>query len=88
MYEYTYILDLKTAFNHFNIFRFLFNSHGQNQQYSEIEYNRLFVIIPKSDTELDLANTFSKYGEIAKIHIVKKKDTSKSKGIAFITYKK
>lgn len=61
---------------------------GQNQQYSEMEYNRLFILISKTHTELDLAQIFSLYGEITKVHIVRNRYTGQSKGIAFITYKR
>jgi len=53
-----------------------------------MEYNRLFVFVPKTDKETDLENKFSQYGEISKVHIVTNKDTGESKGIAFITYTK
>lgn len=51
-----------------------------------MEYNRLFVFIPKTDKEADLEKHFSRFGEISKVHIVTNKETGESKGIAFITY--
>lgn len=66
----------------------LFNSPGHIRSNSEMEYNRLFVFVPKTDKESDLENIFSQYGEISKVHIVTNKDTGESKGIAFITYSK
>lgn len=53
-----------------------------------MEYNRLFVFVPKTDQESDLENVFSQYGEISKVHIVTNKDNGESKGIAFITFTK
>jgi len=66
----------------------LINSPGHIRSNSEMEYNRLFVFVPKTDKESDLENIFSQYGEISKVHIVTNKDTGESKGIAFITYSK
>ncbi|CAI6343352.1 unnamed protein product [Macrosiphum euphorbiae] len=63
-------------------------SPGHIRSNSEMEYNRLFVFVPKTDKESDLENIFSQYGEISKVHIVTNKDTGESKGIAFITYSK
>lgn len=63
-------------------------SPGQVRNNSDMEYNRLFVFVPKTDKETDLENVFSQYGEISKVHIVTNKDTGESKGIAFITYTK
>lgn len=79
-------------FNHFKmsllIILLLFNSPGHIRNNSEMEYNRLFVFVPKNDKESDLETMFGKYGEISKVHIVTNKDTGESKGIAFITYTK
>lgn len=66
----------------------LFNSPGHIRNNSEMEYNRLFVFVPKTDKETDLENVFSQYGEVSKVHIVTNKETGESKGIAFITYSK
>lgn len=66
----------------------LINSPGHIRSNSEMEYNRLFVFVPKTDKESDLENIFSQYGEISKVHIVTNKETGESKGIAFITYSK
>jgi heterogeneous nuclear ribonucleoprotein A1/A3 len=66
----------------------LFNSPGHIRNNSEIEYNRLFVFVPKTDKETDLENIFSQYGEVSKVHIVTNKETGVSKGIAFITFTK
>lgn len=55
---------------------------------SELEYNRLFVFVPKTDTEANLERVFSQYGEVSKVHIVTSRDTGESKGIAFITFTK
>lgn len=63
-------------------------SPGHVRSNSEMEYNRLFVFVPKTDKEADLENVFSEYGEVSKVHIVTNKDTGESKGIAFITFTK
>ncbi|XP_025408459.1 RNA-binding protein 45 [Sipha flava] len=63
-------------------------SPGHIRNNSEIEYNRLFVFVPKTDKETDLENIFSQYGEVSKVHIVTNKETGESKGIAFITFTK
>lgn len=53
-----------------------------------MEFNRLFVFVPKSEKEIDLENYFSQYGDVSKVHIVTNKDSGESKGIAFITFTK
>ncbi|XP_050419599.1 RNA-binding protein 45 isoform X2 [Adelges cooleyi] len=63
-------------------------SPGQTRSTSEMEYNRLFVFVPKSEKEPDLENYFSQYGDVSKVHIVTNKDSGESKGIAFITFNK
>lgn len=79
-------------FNHFKMsllfILLLFNSPGHIRSNSDMEYNRLFVFVPKTDKESDLETMFGQYGEISKVHIVTNKDTGESKGIAFITYTK
>lgn len=64
------------------------DSPGHTRNNAEMEYNRLFVFVPKTDKETDLENIFRQYGEVSKVHIVTNKDTGESKGIAFITYNK
>lgn len=86
------VLKSKTFFNQYreSILKFisLLFSPGHVRSNSEMEYNRLFVFVPKTDKEADLENIFNQYGEVSKVHIVTNKDTGESKGIAFITYTK
>ncbi|XP_050542986.1 RNA-binding protein 45 isoform X2 [Daktulosphaira vitifoliae] len=63
-------------------------SPGQSKNSSDMEFNRLFVFVPKTEKENDLENYFSQFGDISKVHIVTNKDSGESKGIAFITFTK
>ncbi|XP_042520467.1 multiple RNA-binding domain-containing protein 1 isoform X2 [Macadamia integrifolia] len=52
-----------------------------------LETGRLFVRnLPYSATEDDLAELFSKFGNVSQVHIVVDKDTKRSKGIAYVLY--
>lgn len=80
--------NINIKFDTISKFYMLINSPGHIRSNSEMEYNRLFVFVPKTDKESDLENIFSQFGEISKVHIVTNKETGESKGIAFITYSK
>ncbi|XP_043690007.1 multiple RNA-binding domain-containing protein 1-like isoform X2 [Telopea speciosissima] len=52
-----------------------------------LETGRLFVRnLPYSATEDDLAELFSKFGNISQVHLVVDKDTKRSKGFAYVLY--
>lgn len=49
---------------------------------------RLFVIIPKSMTDIELYDTFKQYGDIDYATIIRDKETKESKGFAYVKYYK
>ncbi|XP_043724842.1 multiple RNA-binding domain-containing protein 1-like isoform X2 [Telopea speciosissima] len=52
-----------------------------------LETGRLFVRnLPYSATEDDLAELFSKFGNVSQVHLVVDKDTKRSKGFAYVLY--
>ncbi|XP_052245992.1 RNA-binding protein 45-like isoform X2 [Dreissena polymorpha] len=52
----------------------------------EEKLTRLFVIIPKSFTEDDLTNEFSKFGEVQSVNVLKDKETGAHKGFGFVRF--
>ncbi len=47
---------------------------------------RLFVVVPKSLAEAELRDTFSAYGDIDYVSIVRDRTTKESKGFAYVKY--
>ena len=64
------------------------NNNNNNKEVPEDAYEELFIRgINYNSEENDLRNTFSKYGEVVHCKILKDKETNKSKGIGFVTFK-
>ncbi len=49
---------------------------------------RLFVVAPRSMSELDLRNHFSQFGDVEHVTLVKDKMTKESKGFGYVKYHK
>lgn len=47
---------------------------------------RLFVVVPKSMSDLELREHFTQFGDIDYVSIVKDKNTKESKGFAYVKY--
>ncbi|XVF25349.1 hypothetical protein REPUB_Repub13aG0205500 [Reevesia pubescens] len=64
-------------------------SSGSKDDRDEVlESGRLFVRnLPYTATEDELAEFFSKFGDVSQVHLVIDKDTKRSKGIAYVLYK-
>ncbi|KAG8278077.1 RNA-binding protein 45 [Homalodisca vitripennis] len=52
------------------------------------QFHRLFLVIPKTFTENDLDEHFSRFGSIENVSIVKDRETKENKGYAYVKYKK
>lgn len=49
---------------------------------------RLFIVVPKTMTDLELRTIFKKYGDLDHVSIVKNRETKESKGFAYVKYVK
>jgi RNA recognition motif-containing protein len=47
---------------------------------------RLFVVVPKTMTEVDIRQHFNQFGDIDYVSIVKDHSTRESKGFAYVKY--
>lgn len=63
-------------------------STSRNDANDEQKYLRLFVIIPRSMTDKELTDEFSKFGRVEFANVVKDKETRESKGFGYVRYKK
>lgn len=69
----------------------LMNSGNQSSSLQDanevLQTGRLFVRnLPYAATEDELADIFSKFGNVAEVHLVIDKDTKRSKGFAYVLY--
>lgn len=56
------------------------------EENEEEKIQRLFVIVPKTMTQAELLDYFKAFGEIDYVSIIKDKETSESKGFAYVKY--
>ncbi|KAI5637340.1 RNA recognition motif domain-containing protein [Phthorimaea operculella] len=58
-----------------------------NDNSSSITYDRLFLKVPKTSTQEEIEQHFSKFGKVESVNILKDKSTQESKGLAFVKYR-
>ena len=56
------------------------NNNSRESKYDEPPHSRLFIVCGKSITEEDFRESFSKYGSIEEIWVVKDRQTEEPKG--------
>mmetsp|Transcript_15110 Transcript_15110/g.24871 ORF Transcript_15110/g.24871 Transcript_15110/m.24871 type:complete len:608 (-) Transcript_15110:1241-3064(-) len=54
----------------------------------EPPFSRIFVVCPKTCTEQELADAFTKFGHVEKVRVIKDKRSGQPKGIAYIKFDK
>lgn len=69
----------------------MFNDYSRErgslrEENEEEKIQRLFVIVPKTMTQAELMEYFKTFGDIDYVSIIKDKETSESKGFAYVKY--
>ncbi|XP_022187410.1 RNA-binding protein 45 [Nilaparvata lugens] len=59
---------------------------GSKKDDDDDRFLRLFIVVPKKDTEADIKKYFVKFGDIAHVKLVKDNSTGESKGFAYVKY--
>ncbi|XP_047497072.1 RNA-binding protein 45-like isoform X1 [Penaeus chinensis] len=62
--------------------------YGKESKYDDPPHSRLFIVCGKSITEEDFRESFSKYGTIEEIWVVKDRNTDEPKGVTYIKFSK
>ncbi|KAK3860302.1 hypothetical protein Pcinc_033632 [Petrolisthes cinctipes] len=61
---------------------------SKESKYDDPPHSRLFIVCGKSITEEDFRESFSKYGTIEEIWVVKDRNTEEPKGVTYIKFSK
>ncbi|XP_066975232.1 RNA-binding protein 45 isoform X1 [Macrobrachium rosenbergii] len=62
--------------------------YGKESKYDDPPHSRLFIVCGKSITEDDFRESFSKYGTIEEIWVVKDRTSEEPKGVTYIKFSK
>ena len=64
------------------------DDRSNSNKQDEPPMSRLFIIGNKENTEDDLRDAFSKFGDVEDVWVVKDKKTGDNKGIAYVKFSK